>query len=117
MSTPETLHDGIFDLTRWNASAFASSVLGKVLIRFLARDPIKLTEQALAGRRQSTTYGEWKLLKRGPRDLEICFRDEYMWIESAINGAAVGTYDICDIKPTLTTSLESKYTGSTRIRW
>jgi hypothetical protein len=40
-----------------------------------------------------------------------------MWIESAIHGAATGTYSICDVRPALTTTLEGKYDGSTRIRW
>ena len=107
----------MYELTRENAVAFSSSIVGRVLIRFLARDPIKLTEQALAGRRQSTTYGEWSWVRHGPTELEIFFRDEFMWIESAIAGAAAGTYDVCDPKPELTTTSEDKYNGSIRVRW
>jgi uncharacterized protein (TIGR02265 family) len=117
MTSKETLHDGILQLTQQNALAFTSSILGKVLLRILARDPVRLTEQGLSARRQSTTYGEWELIRREPRCLEMVYRAEYMWIESAIAGAAIGTFEACRLRPSLQTILKDKYNGSTLIRW
>lgn len=117
LTSPGRLHDGMKELTRRNAVAFASSVLGRVLLRILSRDPVRLTEQALAGRRQSTNYGKWWLVRHGESDLEIVKEDEYIWIESAVMGAALGTYEACDVKPVLTVKLTSRYAGSIRIRW
>src|SRR5262249_52787201 len=81
---PERMHQGIHEITRKNAAAFTKSLIGRVLVRILDRDPVRLTEQGLAARRQSTTYGEWELLRRGDREIEMIYRGEYMWIESAI---------------------------------
>ncbi len=117
VTSPSSLHDGIHEITRRNASAFAASVLGRVLIRVLAHDPVRVTEQGLAARRQSTSYGEWTLERHGPRDIEMVYHAEYMWIESAIAGAAVGTFEACHVEAELSTRLRDKYNGSTRIRW
>ena len=39
---PAELHRGIHEITRQNASAFATSLLGRVLTRILDRDPVQL---------------------------------------------------------------------------
>jgi uncharacterized protein (TIGR02265 family) len=115
--TPGELHEGIREITRQNSTAFASSLLGRVLIRILDRDPIRLTEQGLAARRQSTTYGGWQLVRRGPSQIEVIYRGEYLWIESAIAGAAMGTFESCRVRPRLETTLIDKYNGATSISW
>jgi uncharacterized protein (TIGR02265 family) len=117
VTSKESLHEGVALITQRNAAAFESSVLGRVLLRLLARDPVRLTEQAVSARRQSTTYGEWELVKREPRCVEMIYRGEYMWIESAIAGAAIGSFEACSLKPQLETKLKDKYNGSTTIRW
>lgn len=117
VTSPATLHDGIFQLTRANASAFAESLLGRVMVRILDRDPVRLTEQGLAARRQSTTYGEWEVKRHGPREVEMIYHAEYMWIESAIAGAATGTFDVCQLHPEVETVLKDRYNGSTIVRW
>jgi hypothetical protein len=83
----------------------------------LDRDPVRLTEQGLAARRQSTTYGEWQLVRREPTQIEMIYRAEYMWIESAIAGAATGTFESLQIKPRLETKLTDRYNGSTIVSW
>ncbi len=113
----EELHEGVRQITRANASAFATSLLGRVLVRILARDPVRLTEQGLAARRQSTTYGEWELIRRGPREIAMVYRAEYMWIESAIAGAALGSFESCQVTPRVETQLKDKYNGLTLVRW
>lgn len=117
VSSPETLHQGVQQITRCNAAAFANSLLGRVLVRILARDPVRLTEQGLAARRQSTTYGEWELVRKGPREIEMIYHAEYMWIESAIAGAAIGSFESCETSPRIETLLRDKYNGSTLVRW
>lgn len=117
VTSPRELHAGILEITRRNAAAFSSSVLGRVLIRVLAHDPVRVTEQGLAARRQSTSYGEWQLVRHGPRDISMVYHAEYMWIESAIAGAAAGTFESCKIQADIKTSLDNKYNGSTRIMW
>ena len=78
---------------------------------------MRLTEQGLAARRQSTTYGEWQVARRGPNQIEMIYRAEYMWIESAIAGAATGTFEGLQIRPQLSTTLSDKYNGSTLVSW
>lgn len=115
--SPAQLHEGIHQITRDNATAFATSLLGRVLTRILDRDPVRLTEQGLAARRQSTTYGEWQVVRRGPNQIEMVYHGEYMWIESAIAGAATGTFESLQIQPRVETKLLDKYNGSTVISW
>jgi uncharacterized protein (TIGR02265 family) len=115
--SPAELHQGIHQITRQNASAFATSLLGRVLTRILDRDPVRLTEQGLAARRQSTSYGEWQLVRRSASEIEMIYHAEYMWIESAIAGAATGTFEGLQIQPRLETTLTDKYNGSTIVSW
>ena len=117
VASPADLHAGILEITRRNAAAFAASVLGRVLIRVLAHDPVRVTEQGLAARRQSTSYGDWHLERNGARDISMIYHAEYMWIESAIAGAAMGTFESCNVEANLDTKLDDKYNGFTRITW
>jgi uncharacterized protein (TIGR02265 family) len=117
IATPETLHMGMHQAMRLNAVAFASNLIGRMLLRVLDRDPVRLTEQAMAARRQSTTYGEWTIGSRGPRYIEAIYRSEYVWLESAIAGAAVGTFDACQIKAAVETQLTDRFNGSTLVSW
>ncbi len=117
MAAPERLEQGMFDISRNNARVFAATLMGRALLRLLARDPVRLTEQAVAARRQMANYGDWRMLRHGPRDIEMVYRDEYTWLESAIAGAAVGSFEACDVEPQIETKLSDRYNGSTRIRW
>jgi uncharacterized protein (TIGR02265 family) len=107
----------MYAVARGNATTFGQSLLGKALFRLLSRDPVRLTEQGLAARRQSTTYGEWELVRKGPREIEMIYHAEYMWIESAIAGAALGSFESCQTTPRIETLLRDKYNGSTVVRW
>ena len=117
VATPARLHEGIFEISRQNATAFVSSLVGRLLVRILSRDPVRLTEQGLSARRQSTTYGTWQIRRPGPREVQMVYRGEYMWIESAIAGAAAGTFESCGVTADVRTALEDKYNGVTSIRW
>ena len=62
-------------------------------------------------------YGKWEMRRPGPREVQMLYRGEYMWIESAIAGAAAGTFESCGVKADVKTVLEDKYNGVTTIRW
>lgn len=117
LQSPRELHAGMRQISRENATAFASSLLGKVLLRVLARDPVRLTEQGIAARRQSMTHGEWRIARRAPRELEVEYHSEYIWLDSAIAGAAEGTFELCGVPATVHTALEGRYDGVTFVRW
>lgn len=117
LTAPQRLHEGIFEISRQNATAFVSSLVGRVLVRILSRDPVRLTQQGLSARRQSTTYGTWEIRRPGPRQVQMIYRNEYMWIESAIAGAAVGTFESCGVKADVQTVLDDKYNGATTIHF
>lgn len=117
VESPERVHQGMFAIACNNAAAFAQSLLGRALFRLLARDPVRLSEQGLAARRQSNTYGHWSLARRGANEIEMIYVDEYQWIESVIAGAAQGTFEGCGIKASVETRLDSRFNGSTIIRW
>jgi uncharacterized protein (TIGR02265 family) len=117
MASPERVHDGMRLITKGNAVAFAESVLGRLMLRVLSRDPIRLLEQAMAGRRQSTNYGQWELVRHSARSMEIIHRQEYMWIESAIAGAGIGTFEACGIQARSETRLTDRLNGSTLWVW
>lgn len=117
LHSPERVHDGMRDVWRTNATTFASSLLGRTMLRLLSHDPVRLTEQGLAARRQTYQYGHWEIVHHGPRSIEMVYREEYIWIESAIAGGAIGAFESCGIDAKLETRLISRFDGSTLITW
>ncbi|HSQ67614.1 MAG TPA: TIGR02265 family protein [Polyangiaceae bacterium] len=117
VTTPERLHEGMFEISKGNAREIADSLLGRALLRLLARDPVRLTEQGLAARRQTMAYGHWSIVRHGERSIEMVYENEYTWIESAIAGSAVGTFEACGLTPQIETRLVDRFNGSTRIEW
>jgi len=111
------LHDGMRAITRGHATMFVHSLLGRVLLRLLARDPVRLTEQGLAARRQTHRYGRWTIERVSSSHVQVVYEDEYLWIESAVHGAAEGTYASCLPEVRLETELTSRFAGKTSIRW
>lgn len=114
---PEHVHAGMHEVWRTNATTFASSLLGRTMLRLLSHDPVRLTEQGLAARRQTYLYGHWKVVYHSPRSIEMVYREEYVWIESAIAGGAVGAFESCGITVNLETKLIDRFNGSTLINW
>jgi len=115
--SPERVHAGMSLIMSDNAEAFMDNMLGRVMLRVLSRDPVKIFEQGTAARRQSFTYGRWELRRLGERELEISHHDEYVWIESALAGAASGTLAVCNLKGEVETKLIDRFNGSTFMRW
>jgi uncharacterized protein (TIGR02265 family) len=117
LRSPERVHDGMHDVWRTNATTFAASLLGRTMLRLLSNDPVRLTEQGLAARRQTYQYGHWEIVRHGARAVEMVYREEYLWIESAIAGGAVGAFEACGIEANLETKLLNRFDGSTMITW
>jgi len=117
LRSAERVHEGMHDVWRTNATTFAQSLLGRTMLRLLSHDPVRLTEQGLAARRQTFQYGHWEIVRHGPRSIEMVYREEYIWIESAIAGGAVGAFEACGIEATLKTKLLNRFDGSTTITW
>lgn len=117
LTSPERLHDGMREINYSFATRFAKSLIGRALIRLLANDPVRLGEQALASRRQTCSYGRWQFYRRGERKIEMIYRNEYMWIESAVAGGAQGAFAACGLDSTLETRLIDRFNGSTIVQW
>jgi uncharacterized protein (TIGR02265 family) len=117
LHSPDRVHDGMRDVWRTNANTFASSLLGRTMLRLLSHDPVRLTEQALAARRQTYQYGHWEIVRHAARSIEMVYREEYIWIESAIAGGAIGAFESCGIEANLETKLINRFDGSTLISW
>ncbi len=114
---PERVHEGMREIGRYNATSFAESLLGKVMIRVLAKDPTKLLKQASAARRQSCTYGRWDVSFPEPNVAVMTMHEEYLWIESHVLGAAEGTFESIGMKAVIDVQLDSKFAGRHVIRW
>src|SRR5262245_50997844 len=46
---PERVHEGIFEISRSNAAIVGDSLVGRTLLRALARDPQRILRQGIAG--------------------------------------------------------------------
>jgi uncharacterized protein (TIGR02265 family) len=115
--SPARVYEGIGLISHLSARELARGLLGKTLIHALASDPRSLLEQGLAMRRQVLRYGRWEMVHQGPRDIEVFYTDELVWIEASHHEAAKGTFDACNIKPNIVTTLTGPYSGSTRFQW
>jgi len=114
---PERVHDGIFEISRSNAAIVADSLVGRTLLRALARDPQRLLRQGVAGHRQTTRGSQWLLSFPGPREALMEFRDEMVWIESSLLGAAHGTMEAAGIAAKFRCELTGPYNGTHSISW
>jgi uncharacterized protein (TIGR02265 family) len=117
VASPERVHEGMVIISKGNAESFMASLLGRMMLRVFSRDPVRLLEQGLAARRQSTTYGHWELRRHSEREVEMVYQNEYWWIESALTGAALGTFEACKISARIETKLIDRFNGSTFFRW
>lgn len=117
LTSPREVHEGMYEIGRRNAVAFADSLLGRTLMRLLSKDPGKLVEQAAAGRRQSYTYGRWVIENRGPQEAVVEMTEEYLYIDSYMLGAAKGTFDAINRPVDVTAELDGRFAGRHFVRW
>lgn len=114
---PENIHEGMQRIGHNNAMAFAESLLGRTLLRLLARDPVKLLKQSVAGRRQSCTYGRWEVVFLEPGCAELTMFEEYLWLESNVLGAAIGTFNSVGREVSVEVEVFSRFEGKHTLRW
>jgi uncharacterized protein (TIGR02265 family) len=117
LTSPERVHEGMFEIGRRNAVAFAESLLGRVMLRLLSRDPHKLLAQAVAARRQSFTFGAWDLAFPSEREALMTMHHEYNYIESYVLGAAQGTFDAIALPVKTEVVLDDRFNGQHILRW
>jgi uncharacterized protein (TIGR02265 family) len=117
LTSAERVHEGMFEIGRRNAVAFAESLLGRTMLRLLSRDPHKLLQQAVAGRRQSYSYGSWELTFPEERKAMMTMVEEYLYIESYMLGAARGTFDAIGVPVQTEVVLEDRFRGRHIMTW
>jgi len=111
LTAPNRVHEGMFEIGRRNAVVFAESLLGRTLLRLLSRDPKRLLQQAVAGRRQSHNYGRWTLELPEERKAVMTMVEKYLYIESYLLGAAQGTFDAVGVTVRAEAKLDDRFTG------
>ena len=117
LSGPENVHHGMYEIGRRNAVAFSESLIGRTMLRLLSRDPKKLLQQAVAGRRQSLSAGTWELTFPTPRSAVITMREEYLYLESYLLGAAQGTFDAIATPVRAEVIVVDRFNGSHVLSW
>jgi len=117
LAGPAKIHQGMFEIGRANAVAFADSLLGRTLLRVLDRDPKRLLRQAIAGRRQSYSYGRWELEFPSDREAVVTMAEEYLYIESYLMGAGQGTFDAVGLPVKNEIVLHDRFNGKQILRW
>src|SRR5215471_3644865 len=117
LTDPSRVHEGMYEIGRRNAVAFAESLLGRTLLRLLSRDPKRLLQQAVAGRRQSQNYGRWTLAFPEERTAVMTIVEEYLYIDSYLLGAAQGTFDAVGVPVRAEAKLEDRFSGRHALVW
>lgn len=111
------VHEGMVEIARHNALEFASSLLGRILLRFLSRDPKKLLMQAIAGRRQTCGYGHWEIDFPEERVAIMTMHEEYLYMESYAVGSARGTFEAIGRSVDVVCELNTRFDGRHILRW
>ncbi len=117
VASPASVHVGMREISRSNAMYFGQSLLGRSLLRLLSRDPVQLLHQALKSKRAVTNYGRWYIASEGPSHVVVRHEEEYVWIESALLGAAQGALELCGVKPAVEVKLRDPFNGDLIFRW
>ncbi len=114
---PSRVHEGMFEIGRANARVFADSLLGKLLVRTLSRDPQEILRQGLIGHRQGFNQGTWSLTFLNESTASMQMNDEYLFIDSYLRGAAQGTFDALERPVTVEVEPEGPFHGRHILRW
>jgi uncharacterized protein (TIGR02265 family) len=117
LAGPERIHEGMFEIGRGNALAFAESLVGRMMLRILDRDPKRLLRQAIAGRRQSYSFGHWDLELPAEREAVVTMAEEYLYLESYLVGAAQGTFDAVGLPVRIEVVRKDRFNGQHVLRW
>lgn len=117
IASPPAVQVGMRELFRGNAVYFGQSLLGRSLLRLISRDPVKQMHQAVQSKRAVSNYGRWFIVDESARHIVIRHEAEYVWIESALLGGALGGFESCGISPSVDVKLTDPYNGDLIFRW
>jgi uncharacterized protein (TIGR02265 family) len=117
LTSPERVKEGMLEIGRHNALEVARSLLGRMIVRLLSRDPRKLLLQGVAARRQTCSYGSWQVSFPDERTAVMTMVEEYLFMDSFLLGAARGTFDAVGLSVDATTILDDRFHGRHVLRW
>lgn len=117
LADPSNVHVGMFEIGRANARVFADSLLGRLLVRTLSRDPREILHQGLIGHRQGFNQSTWKLTFLNESTASMQMIDEYLYIDSYLLGAAQGTFEAIDLPVRVEAQLEGPFHGRHILQW
>jgi len=113
----ENVHEGMSEIGRRNAVVVSSSLFGRALLRILSRDPKKLLMQGAAVRRQCNNVGVWDLSFPEPGQAVLVAREEYLYFDSYLLGAAYGTFDTLGLPVRIECVMDDPYNGRHALSW
>jgi uncharacterized protein (TIGR02265 family) len=117
LTEPRRVHEGMFEIGRRNAIVFSESLVGRALLRLLSREPKRLLQQAVAGRRQSLNYGRWTLSFPEERTAVMTMIEEYLYMDTFLLGAAQGTFEAVGVPVRAEAKLDDRFTGRHILTW
>jgi uncharacterized protein (TIGR02265 family) len=117
LTDPTRVREGMFEIGRANARVFTDSLLGRLLVRSLSREPRALLRQGLIGHRQSSNLSSWKLDFPGERTATMDMSDEPLYIDSYLLGAAHGTFEAVDVPVRVEVQMEGPFHGRHILHW
>ncbi len=117
LAGPERAYEGMREIGRGNAVAFGQSLLGRVLLGLLERDPKLLLRQGSVARRQSCNYGQWAVEFQGEGEATVTMTEEYGYIDSYLVGAAEGTFESIGLPVRIDVELVDPFHGRHVLRW
>jgi uncharacterized protein (TIGR02265 family) len=117
LSGAENVHHGMSEIGRRNAVEVSSTLFGRALLRLLSRDPRKLLMQGAAVRRQCNNVGSWELSFPEPRKAVVIAKEEYLYFESYLLGAAYGTFETLALPVHIECVMNDPYSGRHVLTW
>ncbi len=117
LASPARLHEGLEAIGRRNVVAVSESAIGRALLRVLDPDPRRLLEQGALGKRLTCNYGRWYVSFPTEHSAVVTMRDEYIWIDSLLLGAARGTFEAVGREVESEVEIWTRFSGRHLLRW
>ncbi|HEX2678555.1 MAG TPA: DUF2378 family protein [Polyangiales bacterium] len=113
----EQVQHGMYEIGRRNAIAVAESLFGRALLRLLSPNPRNLLMQGMAARRQGFNVGTWELTFPSDRSAVMTMKEEYLYMDSYLLGAAYGTFETINVPVKVECVLDDPYNGRHFLSW
>ncbi len=111
------VHEGMSEIGRRNAVAVSETLFGRALLRLLSHDPRKVLLQGAAVRRQCNNVGTWDLTFPDDHSALMIMKEEYLYMESYLLGAAYGTFETIGVPVKIECTLDDPYNGRHVLVW